>query len=318
MKRLLLLLVSILSFYSISFATENTITVPITVYSNSSAEITIIGEHIDDTINLIDGQGTYNLEYNDVGEYIYTISQKGNDLIYNVHVIILYENGLSYTITVNRDNTKVDKIEFYSNCQFDTPIEKIVRGNPKEDLEFTFRMRAISTNAGYDIQDMPMPEGSINGEKTHTLKGEGSFEFGNIIITKPGSYTYQITEDIQDLDNWIFSSEIYTLKIEVDTEFNLTKTIIDSTNTIKEKCIFINEYIPPIEETTTVEPTIEQTTEQQTTEESTAIETEPSRTRPDTPPDTGDNFPLYLYISGIIIPVSVLGIIVSRKKNADE
>ena len=67
---------------------------------------------------------------------------------------------------------------------------------------------------------VPMPEGSVNGEKTVTIHGTGSAQFGGIIFERPGIYTYTVTEDI--------SASVTGGSMEWDaSEYTVTVTVSD-------------------------------------------------------------------------------------------
>ncbi len=67
---------------------------------------------------------------------------------------------------------------------------------------------------------VPMPEGSVNGEKTVTIHGTGSAEFGGIIFEQPGVYTYTVTEDTSAS---VTGGSMYW----DDSEYTVTVTVSD-------------------------------------------------------------------------------------------
>ncbi|MBP3736866.1 MAG: hypothetical protein J6I56_07580, partial [Lachnospiraceae bacterium] len=99
----------------------------------------------------------------------------------------------------------------------DPPVKKVVTGSgaPKTD-KFTFRMKAKSNTAGYEVADMPMPEGSSRGVKQTPglLPGE-EYEFGELEFTMPGTYVYEIAEVNDHKSGYSYDGSIYTVTYEI-------------------------------------------------------------------------------------------------------
>lgn len=90
----------------------------------------------------------------------------------------------------------------------DPPIEKVVKGNPVTDGTFNFRLRAA------DVTN-PMPEGSRRGEKTMTIKGAGTDDFGVWHYTEAGTYIYYISEINTGEAGYSYDTVIYTVTDKV-------------------------------------------------------------------------------------------------------
>ena len=132
----------------------------------------------------------------------------------------------------------------------DSPISKLVEGNPKVKSKFTFKMKALN-------EDFPMPEGSVDGEKTIQITGAGSNEFGEIEFKLPGTYSYEITEINDGIKNYKYDKSIYVITFEVEdkdgglyAKQNIVKKTADASKaeaTAKE-IVFKNKYEEPKKE----------------------------------------------------------------------
>lgn len=150
----------------------------------------------------------------------------------------------NYAVTVTQTNS----VFFVSNkyvvpiTSEDPPIQKKITGDrPARTAEFTFIMTAQSENA-------PMPAGSIDGEKTITIKGAGSTEFGAIIFTEPGTYSYAISEKNTGTAGYTYDKEMYTLTYEVtqkNGELSVQHTITDHAGAKVQVIEFNNVYHTP-------------------------------------------------------------------------
>ncbi len=226
----------------------------------------------------IDGTSDCQLIYTGLseGEYHYTLECVPDDRTALRYVfdsakyeIILYAKGDGTDATVNIKDANGNKpaeakfIHSYGDADpfimIDPPVRKRVEGNPPEDAEFKFRLRAVENTAGIEVKKMPMPEGSANGEKSLTVIGAGEEEFGWWTYTKAGIYTYDICEvDMGDPD-YKYDTKMFTLTDEVtrvDGSFNVTRTITDSNGKVVQNTLvrtsgeqssvkldYVNKYI---------------------------------------------------------------------------
>ncbi|MBR7081971.1 MAG: hypothetical protein IKI49_04625, partial [Oscillospiraceae bacterium] len=217
------------------------------------------------------------------------------------------------TKTVNGVTTPATGIVFVNTYTPDTPyidppVKKVVIGNPPQKGTFTFVMRAESNTAGYAVKDMPMPYGSVNGEKRVTVLGAGEYEFGTFGFTKAGTYVYSVYEERGTEKGYTYDATRYTITVEV-TEVNgrlvANMTIRDGDGNISGTCLFTNKYDEPDNPPDTPPDT-------------------PPDNPPDNPPDTpktGDESRLNMWVStmlgsfGMIVAVALFG---RRKKRADD
>jgi pilin isopeptide linkage protein/LPXTG-motif cell wall-anchored protein len=97
---------------------------------------------------------------------------------------------------------------------YDPPVLKIVKGegaNPAD--EFTFELKAVYAPEG--LEEKPMPEGSKGNVKEMTAKAGVESEFGDIVFTVPGIYSYIISEKDTGLKGYTYDKTIYTVTFDV-------------------------------------------------------------------------------------------------------
>lgn len=88
----------------------------------------------------------------------------------------------------------------------DIKVTYIVDGNVKTAGGDRFTLTA-------DDPQSPMPEGSTGGEKTITIRDEGSFSFGDICYERPDIYWYTITRDVAEKKGVIKDDTVYRAKV---------------------------------------------------------------------------------------------------------
>lgn len=90
----------------------------------------------------------------------------------------------------------------------------------------------------------PMPEGSAEGVKTMSVVGAGPVEFGVIKFTEPGVYNYTITEQKGTNSKYTYDTTTYTVTYRVNLADN--KLTVDRTITADgssaETVVFTNTY----------------------------------------------------------------------------
>ena len=184
---------------------------------------------------------TGKITINAPGEYNYTITETGevkgitNDAEGTKNVKVTVVNNGDGTLGYSLDSTKVSFTNTY-NVEPTTakiPVEKILdvgEGLNAPDItdEFTFTLTAA--------EGTPMPETT---SYTNPEKDGGDMSFGDITYTKPGTYTYTVTE----------TGEVDGVSAVGATSKTVTVTVVDNSDgTLKatvnggEKVIFTNEY----------------------------------------------------------------------------
>ena len=208
------------------------------------------GKTLDNAVNDKDGNITFKkLTFKNVGTYNYTVEEvAGNDrhITYDTN-----SYNVSAAVTDNLDGTlKVTwtsgtgAILFKNTYTVDptdaTPsVEKKITGeNPAKDSTFRF------TLTGTD--NAPMPKGSVDGEKTETITGEGQTDFGKITFTRAGTYTYKVTEKLGNEASYNYDSTEYTLTYKVtDVRGELkAEQSITAGGKSADSMVFTNEYAP--------------------------------------------------------------------------
>lgn len=137
-----------------------------------------------------------------------------------------------YTIT----NTYIKPV------QVETPkiIKELKGDTPPTKETFTFTMEA-KDNA-------PMPAGSTNGVRSVSVSGSGETnELGKIEYTKPGTYVYEIKEQVDHAEGYVYDQHIYNFIVTVDEQsgiLHVTSKIekVDSEEVMENTITFINEY----------------------------------------------------------------------------
>lgn len=151
--------------------------------------------------------------------------------------------------TVDKDNHI--KNTYISPAAYMPSVKKTIAGDhPDIDASFTFILAAQD--------DAPLPAGSSNGRKTVIITGANERDFGKIIFTRAGTYTYFITEIKGNAEGYAYDESAYTLTVAVEQQGS--KLAVQSAVYIKagdtgsyDKAEFTNAYNKPV--TTSVKVT---------------------------------------------------------------
>ena len=189
------------------------------------------------------------LTFKNVGTYNYPVEEVAGHDSHITYDATPYK--VSAVVTDNLDGTlKVTwksgtgAILFKNTYRVDptdvTPsVEKKITGeNPAKDSTFRFTL----TGTG----NAPMPKGSVDGEKTETIAGEGQTDFGKITFTRAGTYTYKVTEELGNEASYNYDSTEYTLTYKVtDVRGELkAEQSITAGGKSADSMVFTNEYAP--------------------------------------------------------------------------
>ena len=189
------------------------------------------------------------LTFKNVGTYNYTVEEVAGNDSHITYDATPYK--VSAVVTDNLDGTlKVTwtsgtgAILFKNTYRVDPTnvapsVEKKITGeNPAKDSTFRF------TLTGTD--NAPMPKGSVDGEKTETITGEGQTDFGKITFTRAGTYTYKVTEKLGNEASYNYDSTEYTLTYKVaDVRGELkAEQSITAGGKSADSIVFTNEYAP--------------------------------------------------------------------------
>ena len=124
----------------------------------------------------------------------------------------------------------------------DPPVAKKITGDtPASSSTFTFILTAANA-------DYPMPEGSVGTTKEIRITGSGSSEFGPITFTKPGVYTYTVSEKNTGVEGYTYDTTVYTIQYTVteqDGNLVLQRRITDPNGKEVDSSVFTNKYSVP-------------------------------------------------------------------------
>ena len=189
------------------------------------------------------------LTFKSVGTYNYTVEEvAGNDshITYDAtpyKVSAVVTDNLDGTLKVTwksgtgailfKNTYTVDPTDAAPSVE-----KKITGGNPAKDNTFRF------TLTGTD--NAPMPKGSVDGEKTETITGEGQTDFGKITFTRVGTYTYKVTEELGNEASYNYDSTEYTLTYKVTDVRGTLKAeqSITAGGKSADAMVFTNKYAP--------------------------------------------------------------------------
>ena len=186
----------------------------------------------------------------------YTWTNLGTQYAWTVQEVV--PSGYRATYSINGNVYTLTNV--YAPKKYvtdDPPITKTVRGNPATRDRFIFTLEAVNNNAG--VSPTPMPAGTVDGKKSLTVYGAGEYEFGDIVFTVPGTYTYRIIEQQTNVAGYTYDTSVYTISYLVrddassPTGMSLTRTITKSGSPVT-RAEFVNTYNPGTVVTPTPRP----------------------------------------------------------------
>ena len=167
----------------------------------------------------------------------------GNEIQYTVeevpvdHFVTTYDGW-------NIINTYMPPVELHLPV-----IEKSVVGENVPNTRFEFWLKGE--------EEAPMPEGSAGNVKVVTIDGDGLAELGTILFSRPGVYTYTLTELNSGAVGWSYDRAVYTLTIRVVEDNGVLSASLELTKDGEpvDAIVFENHYDTPkpTEDTVTVE-----------------------------------------------------------------
>ena len=124
----------------------------------------------------------------------------------------------------------------------DPPVAKKITGDtPASASTFTFVLTAADVSC-------PMPEGSSGTIKEITITGAGTSEFGPITFTKPGTYTYTVSEKNTGVEGYTYDTTVYTIRYtvtETDGTLSSERHITETNGKEVDSPVFTNKYKKP-------------------------------------------------------------------------
>ncbi|MCL2803571.1 MAG: hypothetical protein FWD29_06420 [Micrococcales bacterium] len=116
---------------------------------------------------------------------------------------------------------------------------------------FTFSAASQGVNSVFDYrlaptaEDNPMPQTSDPGGFTFTIDGTADVPVGPLTFTRPGIYTYELTNTTPPRDGYAVDDEVYTLSIYVEADLTTTIGVValKRDNTKAMELLFEHSYI---------------------------------------------------------------------------
>jgi pilin isopeptide linkage protein len=198
-------------------------------------------------------------------------------------------------------------------------VEAVVTGDPAEDAEFTFKLTA-------EDETTPMPDSD-----TVTILGAGVAEFGPITYSKVGTYTYTVSQLLDNqLPGYTYDKTIYHVTVTVINaeDGTLSAGFVaqkDNERTKSGDIIFHNEHNEPtptpaeLTPTPTTELTPTPTTELTPTPASTGGSPQnpsggTSSGSGTTSVKTGDETPIGLYVFMLAAFAGVILLVITARR----
>ena len=194
-------------------------------------------------------------------EYVYTIMEDGYGIFERdgvVYIAVASKLGdTSRAHTVSVDPEMAAPAVFVQNWKlvntpakpcYDNPsVNKSLEGSPEKPEKFTFVLTPVSNTAKLALSEMPMPNDAEGGEAEVSITGKGSAEFGEIKLSKPGEYVYQVTEKNGGKTGYAYDNSVYTIKytVTVDGDKLVYTKGISKDGFVLDTVEFRNVYAPP-------------------------------------------------------------------------
>lgn len=187
------------------------------------------------------------VQYTEAGTYRYTVQEENSTVggitkdnsVYIITVVVTEDTAnavLSADMAITKDGQEVSGISFtntYDPARTGVSFggTKVLNGGTLEEGAFSFTLTATSG------ADTPMPQ---DGAATVTNNAAGTYRFGEIIYTQPGTYTYQISEVDQGAKGYTYDHTTYTVQVTVTDEDGVLKEQV----TGADDMVFTNTYQP--------------------------------------------------------------------------
>ena len=156
-------------------------------------------------------------------------------------------DGKPMTVEWSDASSVTFKNTYTGKVYIDPPVKKVVEGSPDTEETYTFKLQANDSS-------YPMPEAAKGASSmTMTITGTGEKEFGEIYFTKPGTYSYTVTEVAGDNPDCEYDGTVYTVTAVVtedpDTyELSVKSTYAKDGESVKTAVFqFTNTYPEPDE-----------------------------------------------------------------------
>lgn len=119
----------------------------------------------------------------------------------------------------------------------DISVAYIVEGNAKIAGGDKFTLTADDPGA-------PMPEGTVDGKKTITIRDEGSFSFGDMRFETPEVYWYTITREVTKKKGVVKDDSIYRAKVAALNDGHGYVLVYKKGGNEKQELIYMDRVAP--------------------------------------------------------------------------
>ena len=215
--------------------------------------------------NDADGQFRFEntMRYTESGTYVYTIREKqenANGISYDgvpVTVIVTVKDNLNgkleATVTYEKGQKKADSILFTNKYNPDKVLVtlqgmKELTGRTLEEGTFQFRLKSISEDIPEEVQEELQNDTvkavAENVDETVTNSRGGSFHFGELTYTHPGTYIYQVSEVQGDKEGYTYDSHVATVKVVVTDQDGILQAEVYTDGQKGKYPEFHNQYAP--------------------------------------------------------------------------
>lgn len=186
---------------------------------------------------------TSGVQYTEPGVYTYNVREVNNalpgmsyDASEYVITVTVTDNQttakLEAAASITKNGTAVDAIRFDNSYD---PAETSANFSGKKELTGKTLEADMFSFVLAPVDGAPMPD-------TDTVKNTaaGTFQFGNITYTVPGTYQYKISEADGQAVGYTYDKSVYTVTVEVTDENGELKAVVSGADNI----VFKNDYTP--------------------------------------------------------------------------
>lgn len=221
-----------------------------------TADDFVAGNTADATVKNVGNRFTFRaIEYTSAGTYYYVIKEVDNGLggiIYDGRefrvTVVITDNGrgqLIPTVTMTENGQSVTAITFRNSYStkpttIDIDGKKTLNGRDMKAGEFEFKLINAVNN---------------NTVATTYNNADGSFKFGDIVITSAGTHHGKIVETVTGINGVTFDTTVYGFVVEIEDDLN--GNLVETERRIWVNGQSVNDPYAPITFTNTYKATNE-------------------------------------------------------------
>ena len=125
---------------------------------------------------------------------------------------------------------------------------KELTGRTLEEGTFQFRLKSISEDIPEEVQkelqNDTVKAVAENVDETVTNSQGGSFHFGELTYTHPGTYIYQVSEVQEGKAGYTYDSHVATVKVVVTDQDGILQAEVYTDGQKGKYPEFHNQYVP--------------------------------------------------------------------------